>query len=37
MKYSLALDTQLDGFGELILKHYRDVGQLGHPSVFSEV
>lgn len=33
---SETLDTQLDGFGELILKHYRDVGQLGHPSVFSE-
>ncbi|KAG1822524.1 DNA polymerase alpha/epsilon subunit B-domain-containing protein [Suillus subaureus] len=29
-------NTQLDGFGELILKHYRDVGQLGHPGVFSE-
>ncbi|KAG0696384.1 DNA polymerase alpha subunit B [Suillus ampliporus] len=33
---SETLDTQLDGFGELILKHYRDVGQLGHPGVFSE-
>lgn len=33
---SETLDTQLDGFGELILKHYRDVGQLGHPGGFSE-
>jgi len=33
----LVLDAQLDGFGELVLKHYRDVGQLGHPGVFSEV
>ncbi|KAG2153032.1 DNA polymerase alpha/epsilon subunit B-domain-containing protein [Suillus bovinus] len=30
------LDAQLDGFGELVLKHYQDVGQLGHPGVFSE-
>lgn len=33
---SETLDTQLDGFGDLILKHYRDAGQLGHPGVFSE-
>ncbi|KAG1898113.1 DNA polymerase alpha, subunit B [Suillus fuscotomentosus] len=30
------LDAQLDGFGELILKNYRDILQLGHPGVFSE-
>ncbi|KAG2096514.1 DNA polymerase alpha/epsilon subunit B-domain-containing protein [Suillus discolor] len=30
------LDAQLDGFGELVLKHYRDIHQLGHPGVFSE-
>ncbi|OJA07789.1 hypothetical protein AZE42_06739 [Rhizopogon vesiculosus] len=33
---SETLDAQLDGFGELVLKHYRDIGQLGHPGVFSE-